>query len=135
MDQCHLHLSDLRDMAAAVQRSRRLLDLDADPKAIEDLFKKDRVLRKLIKKSPGLRVPGHVDGAELALRAVLGQQVSVTAARRHAEELTGKFGKPLTHPHGELTHTFPEPEVIAEAPDEDLRMPASRRNALRRLAG
>lgn len=132
--QCHLHLSDLRDMAAAVQRSRRLLDLDADPKAIEDLFKRDPMMRKLIKRSPGLRVPGHVDGAELAVRAVLGQQVSVTAARRHAEELTKRFGKPLTQPHGEFTHTFPAPEVIAEASDEDLRMPASRRKALRKLA-
>lgn len=132
--QCQLHLSDLRDMAAAVQRSRRLLDLDADPQAIESLLKQDPVMGKLVKRSPGLRVPGHFDGAELAVRAVLGQQVSVTAARRHAQQLTQRFGKPLTQPYGELTHTFPKPEVIAEAPDEDLCMPASRRKALRRLA-
>ncbi|MEO7804252.1 MAG: DNA-3-methyladenine glycosylase 2 family protein, partial [Actinomycetota bacterium] len=132
--QCHLQLSDLRDLGTAVQRCRRLLDLDADPAAIQSVLGADPILRRTVKRWPGLRIPGHVDGAELATRAVLGQQVSVVAAKRHAEQLVQRFGKPLTAAYGSLTHLFPAPEVIAEAPDEDLRMPSARRKALRAVA-
>src|SRR3954451_2184452 len=81
-------LSDLRDLAAAVERVRRLVDADCDPVAISDAFAGDPVLGPLVRQLPGLRVPGHVDGDELAVRAVLGQQVTVAAARTAAARLT-----------------------------------------------
>ena len=74
-------LDDLRDLAAAVQRCRRLLDLDADPVAVADVLGADPLLAPLVAAAPGRRVPGAVDGLELAVRAVLGQQVSVAGAR------------------------------------------------------
>src|SRR5215472_990485 len=80
--ECELELEDLRDVTAAVQRCRRLLDLDADPVAVSGYLGADEVLGPLARACPGRRSPGHVDGDELALRAVLGQQVSVAAARR-----------------------------------------------------
>ena len=131
---CSLQLQDLRDLGAAVQRSRRIMDLDADPLAIDETLGTDPVLRKTVRSLPGIRVPGHVDAAELAVRAVLGQQVSVAAAKRQAQQLAARFGKPLTAPVGSLTHLFPSADVIAGLSDEDLPMPASRRRALRQLA-
>ena len=80
-------LTDLRDLAAAVERVRRLLDADCDPVAVDDAFAGDPVLGPLVRRRPGLRVPGHVDGNELAVRAVLGQQVSVAGARTVAGRL------------------------------------------------
>ncbi|MFP5369641.1 MAG: bifunctional transcriptional activator/DNA repair enzyme AdaA, partial [Actinomycetes bacterium] len=74
---CVLRLEDPRDLGAAVQRCRRLLDLDADPLAVADVLEGDPSIAPLVRRSPGRRVPGGVDGAELAMRAVLGQQVSV----------------------------------------------------------
>ncbi|MFL5817498.1 MAG: bifunctional transcriptional activator/DNA repair enzyme AdaA, partial [Conexibacter sp.] len=92
---CELRLSDLRDLAAAVQRCRRLLDLDADPVAIDDALSVDPLLAPLVRSAPGRRVPGAVDGAELAVRAVLGQQVSVAGARTLAGRLAAALGEPL----------------------------------------
>lgn len=132
--QCRLHLADLRDLGAAVQRSRRLMDLDADPQAIQEVLGADRNLRRLVRRIPGMRIPGHVDGAELAVRAILGQQVSIASAKRQAEQLTLKLGKPLTAPYGSLTHHFPASGTLAEARDEDLPIPSTRRNALRALS-
>src|SRR3954467_11381821 len=77
-------LADLRDLASAVERARRLVDADCDPVAIRDAFAGDPVLGARVRDLPGLRVPGHVDGDELAVRAVLGQQVTVAAARTTA---------------------------------------------------
>jgi AraC family transcriptional regulator, regulatory protein of adaptative response / DNA-3-methyladenine glycosylase II len=112
---CRLRLGDVRDLSAAVQRCRRLLDLDADPVAVDSALAADRLLRPLIKRSPGLRVPGTVDGTELALRAVIGQQISVQAARTIAARLVSQFGKPLTVPSGSLTHVFPDADLVADA--------------------
>ncbi|MCA1839367.1 MAG: helix-turn-helix domain-containing protein [Actinobacteria bacterium] len=130
---CTLRLDDLRDLSAAVERSRRLLDLDADPSAVSAHLSCDPALRAHMKGHPGVRVPGHVDGAEVAMRAVLGQQVSVSAATKSAEQLVRNFGKPLTAPVSGLTHRFPTPDAVAEACDEDLPMPGARRNAMRAL--
>ena len=88
-------LDDLRDLSAAVERVRRLLDADCDPVAVADAFAGDPVLGVLTRAAPGLRVPGHVDGDELAVRAVLGQQVTVAAARTAAARLTLAHGTPL----------------------------------------
>jgi AraC family transcriptional regulator of adaptative response / DNA-3-methyladenine glycosylase II len=127
---CVLRLTDLRDLAAAVQRCRRLLDLDADPEAIRLAFE-GTALGPLVRKAPGLRVPGHVDGAEMAVRAVLGQQVSVEAARKLADKLTAAYGEPLPAPHGDVTRLFPTPAALREA---TVGMPAARLRALRGLA-
>jgi AraC family transcriptional regulator of adaptative response / DNA-3-methyladenine glycosylase II len=135
---CELQLEDLKDLAPAVQRCRRLLDLDADPATVSGFLAGSELLRPLVEACPGRRVPGHVDGAELALRAVLGQQVSVAAARRLGIRLTEIHGKPLGHlPGGEtgpLTHCFPAPDTIAAADPDTLPMPRSRARALVGLA-
>jgi AraC family transcriptional regulator of adaptative response / DNA-3-methyladenine glycosylase II len=123
-------LTDLRDLAAAVERARRLVDADCDPVAIGDAFAGDPVLGRLVRESPGLRVPGHVDGDELAVRAVLGQQVTVAAARTAAGRLTAQYGEPLTEPRGGLTHAFPTAARIADLDPESLPMPRSRGRAL-----
>jgi AraC family transcriptional regulator of adaptative response / DNA-3-methyladenine glycosylase II len=127
---CTLRLTDVRDLAAAVQRCRRLLDLDADPVAVSDALGSDRLLRSLVRRSPGRRVPGAVDGAEMAVRAVLGQQVSVAGARTIAGRLAARYGKPLTTPHAGVTHTFPDAATLAEADPADLPMPAARKRAV-----
>src|ERR1700735_1390030 len=84
---CQLSLADLRDLATAISRCRRLLDLDADPVAAADLLRADPVLAPLVGKAPGRRVPRTPDAAEFAVRAVLGQQVSTAAARTHGARL------------------------------------------------
>ena len=131
---CELQLEDLRDLTAAVQRCRRLLDLDADPEAVTGYLSADPVLGPLALANPGRRSPGHVDGNELALRAVLGQQVSVTAARRLGARLVAAYGKPLSRPDGPLTHCFPEAGTLAAADPAALPMPRSRALALTGLA-
>jgi AraC family transcriptional regulator, regulatory protein of adaptative response / DNA-3-methyladenine glycosylase II len=147
---CELQLQDLKDLAPAVQRCRRLLDLDADPATVSGSLRRSELLRPLVEVSPGRRVPGHVDGAELALRAVLGQQVSVAAARRLGTRLTEVYGKPLGHLPGgptepdstakpdsaveSLTHCFPAADTIAGADPDTLPMPRSRARALVGLA-
>ncbi len=84
---CTLVLSDLRDLTTAIARCRLALDLDADPEAIDERLASDRLLAPLVAKAPGRRVPRCVDGAELAFRAVLGQQVSTAAARTVTERM------------------------------------------------
>lgn len=137
--QCALRLADLRDLSAAVQRCRRLLDLDADPAAPAELLGAEQLLAPLLRAAPGLRVPGAVDGSELAVRAVLGQQVSVAAARTAAARLVQAFGEPLPAPDGALTHLFPAPAAIAAADPAELAAaravgPAGRRASLHALA-
>ena len=128
--QCELRLDDWRDLQAAVQRCRRLLDLDADPVAIDALLSDDPTIAPLVAARPGLRSPAHVDGVELAVRAVLGQQVSVSGARTLAARLVQAVGVPLQHPIGELTHSFPTAAAIAAINPELLAMPKTRRVAL-----
>jgi AraC family transcriptional regulator of adaptative response / DNA-3-methyladenine glycosylase II len=131
---CTLRLRDLRDLASAVQRARRLLDLDADPAAVAELLGGDELLAPLVAKSPGRRSPGHVDGAELAVRAVLGQQVSVAGARTHAARLVALAGEPLDEPDGTLTRLFPRPAAVADIDPARLGMPARRKATLRTLS-
>jgi AraC family transcriptional regulator, regulatory protein of adaptative response / DNA-3-methyladenine glycosylase II len=136
--ECRLRLADLRDLTAAVQRCRRLLDLDSDPAAPAERLGGDPLLAPLVRAAPGLRLPGAVDGAELAVRAVLGQQISVPAARTAAARLTRALGEPLAaidRASPTLTHLFPTPAAIAAAePDALPGGPARRRHTLRVLA-
>jgi AraC family transcriptional regulator of adaptative response / DNA-3-methyladenine glycosylase II len=130
---CRLHLADLRDLPAAVGRCRRLLDLDADPAAPAERLAEDPLLASLVRRREGLRVPGTVDGSELAIRAVLGQQVSLAAARTAAARLTHDLGQPLPAPYGSLTHLFPSPQAIAAADPMTLSGPFARRRTLQAL--
>jgi AraC family transcriptional regulator of adaptative response / DNA-3-methyladenine glycosylase II len=109
---CRLILIDRRDEASAAARCRWLLDLDAAPLEIDAHLARDPALRPLIRAAPGRRVPRCADGAEFAVRAVLGQQVSTAAARTHAARLVAEFGEPLRDPHGGLTHLFPTPAAL-----------------------
>lgn len=129
-----LRLADLRDLPAAVQRVRALLDLDADPPAIVDALGGDPVIGPLVRTMPGLRVPGHVDAHEQAIRAVLGQQVSVRGAATLAARLTVAHGEPLAEPVGDVTHLFPSAAALAEADPTTLGMPRSRGAAVVGLA-
>jgi AraC family transcriptional regulator, regulatory protein of adaptative response / DNA-3-methyladenine glycosylase II len=129
-----LRLDDLRDLPAAVARARWLLDLDADPVAVDAHLSEEPALRRVIARDPGRRVPRSPDGGELALRAVLGQQVSTAAAARHTARLVEQVGDPLESPDRGLTHVFPTPEAVASAPDYCLRMPERRRCTVRGVA-
>ncbi len=112
---CALSLADLRDLPAAVSRCRRMLDLDADPVAVGGQLSADPVLAPLVAKAPGRRVPRSADPQEMAIRAVLGQQVSTAAARTHAGRLAAALGEPVADPGGGLTRLFPDPAVLAAA--------------------
>ena len=131
---CRLALTDLRDLAPAVARCRRLLDLDADPVAVDALLAEDDVLCPWVARAPGRRVPRTVDEQELALRAVLGQQVSTAAARTHAARLVKAVGDEITDPEGGLTHLWPTAEAVAGVDPEVLRLPRARRATVLRLA-
>ena len=123
-------LEDLRDLAAAVQRSRTLLDLDSDPYAVAEALGDDPLLGPLVRAAPGRRVVGHVDGHELAIRAVLGQQVSLAGAATLAGRLVAAYGQPLDRPLGTVTHVFPSAEALAAVDPAQLGMPGARRDAL-----
>jgi AraC family transcriptional regulator, regulatory protein of adaptative response / DNA-3-methyladenine glycosylase II len=131
---CVLRLDDLHGLGAAVARCRRLLDLDADPLAIAEALGRDEVIGELVHLRPGLRVPGCVDGSELALRAVLGQRVSFRAARTRTARLVERFGTPLEQPLGTVTHLFPTASVLAEADPTTYAELGVGRNALQTLA-
>ena len=123
-----LRLADPRDLGPAVARLRWLLDLDADPVAVDELLGADPALAPRVAAVPGIRLPGTVDGAETALRAVLGQQVSVAAARTAGSRLAAALGDRLPP---ELAQDgpdllFPTPTTIAERGREVLRGPARR---------
>jgi AraC family transcriptional regulator, regulatory protein of adaptative response / DNA-3-methyladenine glycosylase II len=127
---CRVMLSDLRDLTTAIARCRWLLDLDADPVAIDELFRSDPNLGPIVAAAEGRRVPRCVDGAELAVRAVLGQQVSTAAARTYAARIVAQCGEPLSDAHGGLTHLFPTPEALAGV---QVAMPAARGRSLAAL--
>ncbi len=105
----------LSALPTIIARLRRVFDLAADPVPIAAHLAKDPALAPLVKARPGLRVPGAWDGFELAIRAVLGQQITVTAAVRLAGRLVAVHGERLAAPVGQLTHVFPRPEALAAA--------------------
>jgi AraC family transcriptional regulator of adaptative response / DNA-3-methyladenine glycosylase II len=128
-------LDDLRDLAAAIERSRGLLDLDSDPQGVLEVLGEDALLGALVRETPGRRVAGHVDPHELAIRAVLGQQISLLGARTLAARLIASCGEPLRRPLGTVTHAFPVAQALAEMDPERLAMPRARRRCLLSLAG
>ncbi|WP_212833758.1 AlkA N-terminal domain-containing protein [Catellatospora sp. TT07R-123] len=116
-----LSLADVRDLTPAVARCRRLLDLDADPVAVDTVLGADPALAPLVTAFPGVRLPRSVDGFEVAVRAVVGQQISVAGART----VLGKLCR---------DGVFPDPDRLLALPDEAFAMPTARRATLRRLA-
>ena len=122
------------DLDAAVAACRHVLDLDADPRAHRNVLAADPALAPLVAATPGIRAPGTVDPAESAVRAVLGQQVSLAAARTLARRLVEACGPPLAEPAGPLTHVFPAPAAIAdERVLAAIGMPGARQRTLHAL--
>ncbi len=128
-------LADMRDLGVAVARCRRLLDLDADPVAVGEVLGSDPHLAALVAEAPGRRVPGCADAEEMAVRAVLGQQVSTAAARALGGRLAAIAGPAAEDPKGVLSRMFPTTAELMEAfvadPGAHLAMPASRAAAVR----
>lgn len=134
-------LAGLRGVGQVVSRCRQLLDLDADPQAIAGTLAADTLLAPLVAAQPGLRVPGAYDGFELAVRAVLGQQVSVAAASTFAGRLAARFGAGLELAGSPAADgqpgpglLFPRPEDLAEADLSGLGLTGARQLTLRALA-
>ncbi|MEM8748564.1 MAG: Ada metal-binding domain-containing protein [Actinomycetota bacterium] len=132
-----VELADVADLATAVQRIRRMLDLDADPAAI-DAHLGSTVLRDAVRRRPGRRSPVGVDPFETLVRAIIGQQISVAGARTVAGHLVERVaggsgdtdGVPAACPDVRLV-PFPDAASIAEAPDHAFSMPAARRDTIR----
>jgi AraC family transcriptional regulator of adaptative response / DNA-3-methyladenine glycosylase II len=131
---CTLQLEAMADLTSAVRQCRRLLDLDADPLSVVDVLSKDRRLSTIVRKRPGLRAPGAVDGTELAIQAILGQQVSIQAARTLASRLVTAHGDVIKIADPSLSHLFPTADRIADADLSALGVPATRRATLRGMA-
>lgn len=132
---CRLRLADTRDLGSAVARARRILDLDADPEAIAETLR-TAGLEALNDRHPGTRSPGHSDSVELALRTVLGQQISLAAARTHLHRLVSGRGEMLPEELqvDGVDRVFPTAEVIAAVPDEEWSLPAARIRTIHALA-
>jgi AraC family transcriptional regulator of adaptative response / DNA-3-methyladenine glycosylase II len=146
---CSLRMADWRDLTTAVTRCRRLLDLDADPVAVDAALGADPLLGPLVTAHPGRRAPGFADGAEGLVRALVGQQVSVAGARTTAGRLAAAFGTPLPTalvgrddtespgrsrpadpPGADLTVVFPTSPALAGLDPDTLPMPRRRARAL-----
>ncbi|MDH6194399.1 AraC family transcriptional regulator of adaptative response / DNA-3-methyladenine glycosylase II [Mycobacterium frederiksbergense] len=130
---CQLVLEDFRDLSAAIARCRRLLDLDADPEAVVDALQADPVLAAVVAKAPGQRIPRTVDESELALRVVIGQQVSIKAACTHVGRLVSRYGSLIDDERGGLTHVFPSAGELAGLDPSTLAMPAFRKRTVAAL--
>jgi AraC family transcriptional regulator of adaptative response / DNA-3-methyladenine glycosylase II len=124
----------LSALPTIIARVRRVFDLAADPLPITAHLAKDPALAPLVSARPGLRVPGAWDGFELAIRAVLGQQITVAAAARLAGRLVAAHGETLPVPDGPLTHVFPTAEALARSDLAALGMPRARAAALSAVA-
>ncbi|RKS16784.1 DNA-3-methyladenine glycosylase II [Arthrobacter sp. AG1021] len=140
-----LELQNLRDQAAAIFRIRRLLNLDADSSAIDLNLSRDPALEASILRTPGIRVPGAVDPHELVIRAIIGQQISVKAARTHLSRLVAQAGAAYTSSFTGLDRIFPAPADIIETvhdpgadlpldPDRVLKLPRRSISTLRSAA-
>ena len=132
-----IRFPDVRLLPAIVARVRRLFDLGADIETIDDHLSGDPMLAPLVAERPGLRAPGGWDGFEIAVRAVLGQQISVAAALRLAGQLVARHGRTVPKPfliHADLSHVFPTAKRLASASSIGLAMPRARMTALKMIA-
>ena len=133
--ECQLRLTDTRDLGSAVARARRILDLDADPGAVRSTLL-EAGLSGLVDRYPGIRSPGHGDPVELAIRTVLGQQISVVAAQTHLNRLVAGFGQKLPEElkTGSVDRVFPTAESIAAVPDAEWSLPRRRIETIRAVS-
>ncbi len=129
-----IRVGKLSVLPRIIARLRRVFDLAADPLAIAAHLATDPALAPLVARRPGLRVPGAWDGFELAIRAVLGQQITVRGAVQIAARLVATHGTTLTEPERALTHVFPQPRALASADLVPLGIPRSRARALSAVA-
>jgi AraC family transcriptional regulator, regulatory protein of adaptative response / DNA-3-methyladenine glycosylase II len=132
-----IRFPDVRSLPAIVARVRRLFDLGADIETIDDHLSCDPVLAPLVAQRPGLRAPGGWDGFEIAVRAVLGQQISVIAARRLAGQLVALHGRVVPKSlllHPDLSHAFPAAKRLSSTSSIGLAMPSARLKALKAVA-
>ena len=129
-----IRVEDVASIASVVAGCRRLLDLDGDPAAVDELLAADPLLAASVRRHPGLRVPGAANGFELAVRAVLGQQVSLAAARTLLGRIVAQWGEPLPEAQGGITHRFPAPTVLAAAELESVGLTGARARTVRALA-
>ena len=127
-------VADWRDLAPAVERVRRWLDLDADPVAIDSVLAADPALAPAVATLPGIRSPGSVDPFEAAIRTVIGQQVSVSGGAAVTARIVTALGEPLSIEGTPLTHVFPSPERLAHVDPVDLPLPRERGATVRRVA-
>ncbi len=126
-------LTSLSDLGAATARVRRLFDLDADPTSIAEALSQDSRLASAVRANPGLRCPGSVDAHEVVVRAILGQQVSVAAARTHGSRLAERVSSPGL-PDTEIPYLFPSADDTAKLSPSDFAMPVRRAETLIRAA-
>lgn len=132
-----IRFPNVQALPAIVARVRRLFDLGADIETIDAHLSRDPQLAPLVARRPGLRAPGGWDGFELAVRAILGQQVSVAAARKLGGQLVALYGKPVSQEfagHSRLSHVFPNAERLAAVEKIELGMPDARRLSLKAMA-
>jgi AraC family transcriptional regulator of adaptative response / DNA-3-methyladenine glycosylase II len=133
-----LHSVDTNALFETVQRAREVFDLDAPISEIRTTLGKDRLLKKMLRKHPGVRVPGAWDGFEITIRAILGQQVSVKAATTLAGRIAEKYGTPLELPginiDGGLSRLFPVPGQLMRARLQNIGLVRSRAETIRRVA-
>ncbi|MGH8448347.1 DNA-3-methyladenine glycosylase family protein [Pseudomonas sp.] len=127
-------LPDAQAFPEIERRLRKMFDLDAQPELIRAQLAVDPLMATLLAARPGLRVPGTWDGVELAIRAVLGQQITVVAAIRLAGKLVAQYGQPVETPHAGITHIFPTAQVLAKADLATLGMPKARGRTLSGVA-
>ena len=135
--EARVRLVDWADLSSAVQRLRRLLDLDADPIAIDEALRIEPALGRLVQAMPGRRASASADPFQTTLRAIVGQQVSLAGARTVTGRLVAALGAPIDADLAgatALTHAFPTVEQLADAPDEFFAMPTARRDTVRRVA-
>lgn len=136
--EARLRVPSARGLRDAVERIRRLFDVAADPVAIGEVLGRDRALAPAVRACPGRRVPGGWDGLELAVRAILGQQVTVVGATRLAGRLVAEWGTPLAAPEPGLTHVFPTARALAGAGGDAIAktvgMPRARGAAIAAIA-
>ncbi|MCC8928663.1 AlkA N-terminal domain-containing protein [Rhodococcus sp. I2R] len=126
-----MSLQDMRDLAPAVARVRHLLDLDADPVAVDSALMQDAALAPNVRARPGIRAPGSIDGDEMLMRTMIGQQISLRAAATHTARLVDALGTPIDDPlGGGVTRLFPGADAIAEHGHEVLAGPSARVKAI-----
>jgi AraC family transcriptional regulator of adaptative response / DNA-3-methyladenine glycosylase II len=129
-----IQISNARGLLSLVEKVRSMFDLSADPLEVGACLARDPTLAPLVRRHPGLRVPGAWNAFELAVRAILGQQVSVAAASTLAGRLAARCGERLLEAEGTLSHLFPGPEALCEADLSAIGIPRARAETIRSLA-